>query len=625
MTVNSLLRVGAQAERNRYMCGISGLFCPGGVDVRKARDLSDGLRHRGPDASGLWVSNDRMLALGHRRLKILDLADAANQPMFSVDGRFVFVYNGEIVNYQNLRVAYRGSWKFTTNGDTELLLALLAEEQGIKALNECVGMFAFALYDTKLRRLTLVRDRFGIKPLYITRFEGGGFAFASEIPPLLKLQRNVQADLDVIRTYLETTLYETGRRTFFSGIESVAPGSAIEINLDTGTWTEKRWYNLVEHLPDLSGATEVELIEEGARRVEQAISEHLIADVRVGLNVSGGVDSSTLVSVARQYVADIHLFTQDYEPPYSEACWVRQIAGDGPLHLMQLTEYHIRQMLDRTVRLQAEPFGGVSVIGYDYLYQAADNEGVTVLLDGNGVDEVFLGYKKYHAAAVMYAQSEAEWTALGADYRHFWQSDPPPWAVADFRGKSIDGSEGGRPEALGDRLLRESSLLPISAGSDFSDPIRAMAALDLFAAKIPRGLRFNDRMSMARAKELRVPFLDHRLVEFGFAVPRRFLLNSSGSKVLFRRIAARWIPDEIAKAVKRSVQSPQREWLAGPWRTLVEEVLSSESFATRGWVDPICARRIYQAYLDGARDNSFFLWQWLNLEWWARAFLDGEA
>jgi asparagine synthase (glutamine-hydrolysing) len=607
------------------MCGILGIFRPGGVDRGEAKRLLDMLAHRGPDAEGFWESDDRRLILGHRRLKILDLSDAANQPMRSSDGRFTLVYNGEVVNYHDLRASYRGSWNFVTAGDTETLLALLAA-RGIDSLNDCVGMFAFALFDASLQRLTLVRDRFGIKPLYVTQFQDGGVAFASEIPPLLKLQHKVRADLDVVRTYLETALYETGRRTFFSGIESVAPGSAIEIDLDGGMWTERQWYSLARNLPDLSGASEMELIEEGARRIEQAIADHLIADVRTGLNVSGGVDSSTLVGVARRHVKDIHLFTQDYEPPYSEAEWVSQVAGDSPLHLEHLTEGHIRQVLDRTTRRQAEPFGGVTVAGYDYLYQAADREGVTVLLDGNGVDEIFLGYKKYHAAAVRLAGDEVEWMSLAVGYRHFWQSEPPPRGTNNFRGQSIDGSDGARPAAITDGLRRNSLVLSLpETGADFPDPIRAMAAQDLIATKIPRGLRFNDRMSMARSKELRVPFLDHRLVEFGFAVPRRHLLDVSGSKALFRRIAARWIPVSVVGAVKRSVQSPQREWLAGPWRRLVEEVLSSESFGARGWVDPTAAQRIYyQEYLAGRMENSFFLWQWLNLEWWARAFLDGQ-
>jgi asparagine synthase (glutamine-hydrolysing) len=607
------------------MCGILGMFRPNGTDREEVKRLLDMLAHRGPDAEGMWQGVDGRMILGHRRLKILDLSDVANQPMQSADGRFVLVYNGEIVNFRELRAAYRGPWKFVSSGDTEILLALWAQ-RGLAALDECVGMFAFAILDVKLQRLTLVRDRFGIKPLYVTRMEDGGMAFASEIPPLLKVQKCVRSDEDVIRTYLETGLYETGCRTFFSGIESVAPGTVLEIDLCTGAWKGTPWYDLAKHLPDLSGASQSEMMEEGARRIERAIGEHLIADVRTGLNVSGGVDSSTLVGVARRHVSNIHLFSQDYEPPYSEAYWVKQVAGTVPLHLVKLTEASIRAVMDKTVKIQAEPFGGVFVAGYDYLYRAAEREGVTVLLDGNGVDEVFLGYQKYHAAAVRLAKDETEWLTIGSGYRHVWQCEPPQRGVIDFRGQSIDGSDGARPEAIASRLRRESSLLPLpEIASSFHDPIRAMAAFDLFAAKIPRGLRFNDRMSMGQSRELRVPFLDHRVVEFGFAVPREHLLDASGSKALFRRIAARWIPQEVASAVKRSVQSPQREWLAGPWRSLVEEVLESDRFADRGWVDPAVARRLYQDYLNGAQGNSFYLWQWLNLEWWARAYLEGAA
>jgi asparagine synthase (glutamine-hydrolysing) len=607
------------------MCGILGIFRPGGTELTETKRLLDMLAHRGPDAEGLWQSPDGRVALGHRRLKILDLSDASNQPMRSPDGRFVFIYNGEVVNYRDLRAAYRGQWRFSTSGDTEILLALLSE-RGIESLKECVGMFAFALFDSKLQRLTLVRDRFGIKPLYITRLEDGGVAFASEIPPLLKLQKRVLGDLDVIRTYLETTLYDTGRRTFFSGIESIPAGSYVEIDLASGNWNERRWYDLALNLPDLFGASETELIEECARRVETAISEHLISDVRTGLNVSGGVDSSALVGFARKQVSDIHLFTQDYEPPYSEAYWVKQVAGDAPLHLLQLNEDRIRKVLDRTVRFQAEPFGGVMVAGYDYLYQAASREGITVLLDGNGVDEIFLGYKKYHAAALRLAQNEAEWASLANGYRQLWQTEPPLRGVIDFRSQSIDGSEGGRSEAISKGLRNNSSLLPIiNLEASFPDPIRRMAATDLLESKIPRGLRFNDRMSMAHSKELRVPFLDHRLVEFGFAVPTQFLLDSSGPKALFKRMAVRLMPQNVANSAKRSVQSPQREWLSGPWRGLVEDTLCSDSFAGRGWVDPQIARRLYQNYLNGAQGNSFFLWQWINLEWWARAFLDNPT
>ncbi len=551
------------------------------------------LAHRGPDASNVWFSEDRRLALGHNRLKIIDLSDDANQPMLSRDGRYALIYNGEIVNYRNVRAAYRGSWQFRTNSDSEVLLATFAE-RGVAAMDDWVGMFAFALYDRERNRLHLVRDRFGIKPLYWTRLPDGGIAAASEIPPLLKLLRQVAADEDTIRTYLETGLYDIGARTFFAGIHAIEPGCLGEVDLTSGAVVERRWYHLGKHIAELSNVSESELIERGTALVETAIRDHLIADVRVGLNVSGGVDSSVLVRVTAPEIGDLHVFTQDFEPPYSEGPWVRKVADGAKLHLCTLGRREIEAKIDWTVRRQAEPFGGVPVIGYDAIYQAADAEGVTVLLDGNGVDECFLGYTKY--------------------------ADGP---AATKLGRAIDGSQAVAGDAVSPRLKRDAAIAALpDYRVHFAEPAKAAAAFDLLTAKIPRGLRFNDRMSMGHSKELRVPFLDHRLAEFAFSVPSRHLLAGGHTKSLFRTIARKWIPAEVANAEKRSVQTPQREWLGKDWQPLVLDVLRSPSFAARGWVDPDRAEAIYADYTAGNHDNSFFVWQWINLEYWARAFLD---
>ena len=281
------------------MCGIFGIFAPGGADRALAERGLRSMRHRGPDAMGVWTGADGRLALGHARLKILDLSDSANQPMVSPDGRWALAFNGEIVNFRDVRARYRGPWQFRTSGDSEVLLASFAA-RGIEAMHDWVGMFAFALVDAERNVLTLVRDRFGIKPLYLVDLPDGGLAFASEIPPLLPLLDGVRADEDVIRTYLETGLYDHSARTFFAGVPALEPGTAVEIDLVHGTRRTTRWYQLGTATPDLSGASERELVDEGGRRIETAIRDHLVADVKVGLNVSGGVDSSVLVAIARK-------------------------------------------------------------------------------------------------------------------------------------------------------------------------------------------------------------------------------------------------------------------------------------------------------------------------------------
>ena len=599
------------------MCGLIIAWDPAGlVGAPLAAALAD-LRHRGPDAQATVWRDDRRLHFGHARLKIIDVSDGSNQPFISPCERWAIVFNGEIYNYLALRSEIGDRWQWRTRGDTEVLMAAWSL-WGSACLDKLVGMFAFAIHDMQTNELSLVRDRFGIKPLYRAKV-GEAFFFASEIPPLLRFMPNIQADNSTILTYLQDGLYDYGNHTFFSGIESVAPASLETINLKTSAISVRQWYSLPEHVPDLSGASEDELLDRADVLIEQAIQSHLVSDVSVGLNVSGGVDSTMLVRGTLAELGHAHLFTQNYEG-YSELPWVSEISEGGTLHVANLDLSSINGYLPQTVRSQAEPFGGTLVCGYNALYELARQEEVTVLLDGNGVDEVFLGYKRYHQIYVASATSTSERELLAAEFEAFWGERPK----AIIAGAAIDGTDGLRPQVI-TAQLRACSPHVGTVQAEFFSPVRQAAADDLLRTKIPRGLRFNDRVSMAHSRELRVPFLDHRLVEFGFGIPEKFLFGAQGSKLLFRKLLAKRAPDSIAFAAKRSVQSPQREWLADGWHGLVEEILSSDSFRSRGWIDPDRARYEYEAYLRGSQENSFFIWQWLNLELWARSFLDGRA
>ena len=597
------------------MCGIIARFNAAGISDSICAKMLQDLHHRGPDASGSVLRDSNRLFFGHARLKIIDISDVANQPLLSPCGRYALVYNGEIYNFQEIKDEIGDFWKWRTHSDSEVLLAswvLWGEE----CLQRFVGMFAFAIHDSETNKVTLARDRFGIKPLYYARGEDE-WSFASEIQPLLRLLKEVRANESTIRTYLETGLYVHSSDTFFEEVYALEPGTLVNIDLKTGGWQTHRWYSLSDHIPDLSAATLEELELEAGRRVDEAIKSHLVADVDVGLNVSGGVDSSMLVRTTIETLDEAHLFTQDYEG-YSELPWVREVAEGGILHVANLRSEDIEQWLMPTVRSQGEPFGGVFVCGYNALYDLAVEHGVTVLLDGNGVDEIFLGYKRYHQIYVHATQNQREKERRAAEFEGFWGGPAKPPAA----GRAIDGTSGLRPQAMSDHLKNQVSLLPAIDVKGFDDPVRHAAAEDLLHAKIPRGLRFNDRVSMAHSRELRVPYLDHRLVEYAFGIPADKLFSPRGTKTIFRDLLARKANDNVAYAVKRSVQSSQREWLANEWRPAVESVLSSESFRERGWVDVDKARKAYQAYLDGDSDNSFFIWQWINLEWWAREFLD---
>lgn len=600
------------------MCGILGAFNPGGLDIGPLVAGLNDLHHRGPDAQSYLVQEDRKLFLGHVRLKIIDISDVANQPMVSPCGRYTLIFNGEIYNFHELRAEIGDRWQWRTRSDTEVLLAAWTL-WGSKGLGKLVGMFSFAVYDAQTQTLTLVRDRFGIKPLYLVN-SGCRWVFSSEIPPLLRFLPHVEPDNSTIRTYLEYGIYDHGPKTFFAGVEAVQSGCLIEIDLRTYSEKRHRWYCLAEHIPDLSEATERELLDRAEALVLQAVKSNLVADVEVGLNVSGGVDSSVLTRVAVVELGHVHLFTQDY-PGYSEVPWVREIAAGGTLHIQELEFADIDRLLHPVMNIQAEPYGGVTVCGYDAVYAAASAQGVTVLLDGNGVDEVFLGYSRYHENWVWSTAEAKEQERRAADYRAFWGRSPS--VPTSPLGVAIDGSLSTCPEAISAALLKQAPLHELPTVTDFECPIKNLAATDLLYTKIPRGLRFNDRMSMAHSRELRVPFLDHRLVEFAYGVPTNLLLGRNGSKALFRKLAERHMPASIAFSPKRSVQSPQREWMATGWRKRIDAMLDSPHFVERGWINPNVARTAWQRYLGGARDNSFYLWQWLNLELWAQEFLDG--
>lgn len=597
------------------MCGLIVAWDAGGLRAAPLAAALYDIRHRGPDRQATVFLEGQRLYLAHARLKIIDISDSANQPMHSPCGRYTLVYNGEIYNYRQIRRELSDFWKWRTQSDTEVLLAAWAR-WGLDCLPRLAGMFAFAVHDAERKCVTLVRDRFGIKPLYYYASDNR-WAFASEISPLLRFMGSAGANESTIRTYLESGLYNHSRYTFFQGVFAVEPGTLIDIDLRNDEWQEKRWYYLTEHIPDLSAATREEIQIEAGKRVDEAIKSHLVADVNVGLNVSGGVDSSMLVRVAIEALGRVHLFTQDYEG-YSELPWVRDVSAGGVLHVATLGPREIEGWLLPTVRSQAEPFGGISVCGYNALYRLAAQNNITVLLDGNGVDEIFLGYKRYHQLYVYSAPTEPLQKKRANEFAQFWGTAPDRPAA----GRAIDGTSGLRPQTISNRLSNVAPL-PSLEVPGFADPVRHAAAEDLLYAKIPRGLRFNDLVSMAHSRELRVPYLDHRLVEYAFGIPTEMLLGDRGTKIIFRELLARKANKSVAYAVKRSVQSPQREWLATDWRPLVESLLKSDSFRDRDWVDPQQMEASYEAYLDGENENSFFIWQWINLELWAREFLDG--
>jgi asparagine synthase (glutamine-hydrolysing) len=547
------------------------------------------LHHRGPDAAGVWTEAVQGVALGHARLSIVDLSDAGRQPMVSADGRYVLTFNGEIYNYVELREEL-ADYPFRSRTDSEVLLAAWCR-WGERALDRLVGMFAFVVWDTVERRLVAVRDRFGVKPLYIAELPSGGVALASEIKALHVMGVPIVDDETTWATFLCTGLTDFSIRTFWRDIRAVEAGTYVEWSADRGTRTT-RWYDLAARVgPDLDRRSEADVKAEYRALLESSVRLRFRSDVPVAINLSGGVDSSVLLGLVHAVQgpdSDVNVFTfATGDPQYDELPWVRSMLErtKHPLVPCILTPDEVPELAAKIADVEDEPYGGLPTLAYSKIFAEARARGVIVLLDGNGLDEQWAGYDYYVNAVV---------GARDAGIVQGTTTSPPVLSDVispDLRARSI----------------------AFTAPERFPDRLRNLQLRDALATKIPRGLRFNDRISMAASTELREPFLDHRLFELALRQPQERKLRSGTTKYLLRELASDLVPDGVRLAPKRPVQTPQREWLRGPLRSWADALIDVGLRARAGWFDVGAARAAWQAYQNGEGNNSYWVWQWLSI------------
>jgi asparagine synthase (glutamine-hydrolysing) len=543
--------------------------------------------HRGPDGRGIWSDPSGLCCLGHNRLAIIDLSTAGRQPMASADGRWHVVLNGEVYNYRELREELTG-YPFRTRTDTEVLLAAWAR-WGEACLDRFVGMFAFLLWDAREQRLFAVRDRFGVKPLYFAEAPGEGLLFASEIKALQAAGVGLEHDAASWATYLATGALDHTDKTFWNGVRSVPPGHRLH-------WRDGRaeiacWYSLPDRVGSECDARSTEVVAEEYRaQLEESIRLRFRADVPVGINLSGGLDSSTLLGVVRAVQgpdSDVKAFTfVTGHPAYDELPWVREMLASTrhPCVLAALAPADVPALAESVAAFQDEPYGGLPTLAYARLFEVARSAGVVVLLDGQGMDEQWAGYDYYAARAA------------GA----------PAALVQGTRGPVT------RPGCLTSEFLALAR--PFAPSRPFDDVLRNLQWRDLHFTKLPRALRFCDRVSMRSSTELREPFLDHRLVELAMRQPPERKLRDGQSKWLLRRITERMLPGGVVEAPKRPLQTPQREWLRGPLKEWTESCIEGALVAFGdSWLDASAVRAAWQRYVSDGEESSFHVWQWVNL------------
>ena len=561
------------------MCGIVGIIGSVPNGNQSLDTMLYAQRHRGPDATHKWISEN--VFLGHNRLSIIDLSSVADQPMISSDGRFVVVFNGEIYNYLELKEQLI-DYPFKTSSDTEVLLALF-QDRGKEMLNDLNGMFSFAIWDTKEQKMFAARDRFGVKPFYYSLLDNNLF-FASEIKTLFAAGVEKVKNRKVWANYLSFGTYGLPNETFWGTVYQLPGGHYFEYDLNSQKKVEPvKWYDFVKNIRNTPQFAEEDLKAKYLELLKDSIRLRFRADVPVGFNISGGLDSSALLALVNQEFPNnktIEAFTfYTNDERYDELHWVELMLEKtkNPLNKCLLEAGAIPELITEIASLQEEPFGGFPTLAYNQIFETARAKGIIVLLDGQGMDEAWAGYDYY--------QTNSGFTIQGT------RTSPV------------------RPEVLTDEFKKFAN--KESYEKPFDNELQNLQYRDLFYTKIPRALRFNDRISMLHGTELREPFLDYRLVELAFAQSSNMKIKNGQGKWMLREIVKDLLGSEVALAPKRPLQTPQREWLANELNTYIDEKITE--FSNCNFVQKEKVLALWNAYKKGDQDNSFYLWQWINL------------
>jgi asparagine synthase (glutamine-hydrolysing) len=645
------------------MCGIAGFIgakTSSGESSRRTLDhMVDALIRRGPDDRGVWIDHETQAYLGHRRLSIIDLSPAGHQPMLSHSGRYVLVFNGEIYNFETLRksmdpfgIPWRG------HSDTEVLLAGI-ERWGLEAtLQQCVGMFALALWDRQKAELFLARDRFGEKPLYYG-WQGTGnertFLFGSELKALTKHPKFERSINRGALTLLMRHNYVPAPYSIYENIHKLVPGTVLRVSLAKPDPVIEPYWSLVDVAREaakvkFSGNTE-DAIGEVERLTAAAVKQQMVADVPLGAFLSGGIDSSTIVALMQnQSSRPIKTFTIGFsESGFDEAVYAKAVAKHLQTDHQELyvSSAQARDVIPGLGDIYCEPFADSSQIP-TFLVSRMAREQVTVALSGDAGDEIFAGYNRYQMTAASWNRissiprplrtlatrlltslSPKTWDKLGGRfaaerYRAFGDKIHKGAAVLSERSISslllnLASTEHNPADWVIDGSEPPTWLTGNQPNLESLDPIELMMVLDSISYMPDDILTKVDRAAMAVSLETRVPFLDHRLVEFAYTLPIDMKLRNGVTKWPLREILYKHVPRELIDRPKAGFGIPVAEWLRGPLRDWAETLLDETLLRQQGYWNPEIVRATWETHLSGRMNCAPKLWSVLMFQGWLRS------
>lgn len=597
------------------MCGISGIIDRSNTPIPRGEieAMNGRIRHRGPDDEGFFLENN--VALGHRRLSILDLSPEGHQPMHRAQ-RYVIVYNGEVYNYLELRdeLITRGH-AFTSHSDTEVILAAY-EEWGEGCVSRFNGMWAFALYDRERQTLFCSRDRFGVKPFYYVQTPGR-FAFGSEIKQLLPFLDERNVNTKILIDYLVLSYEEHTDETFFEGVFKLPPSHNLLYDLKTGDFTLQRYYTI--RIDESMGTLEeAEAVRTYAASLEDAIKIRLRSDVKVGTCLSGGLDSSSVAAIAAKMyntqdrsLSAVH--AKSSEASNDESRWARTVADHCALDLnvIEPGADAFRACLEHVIRIQEEPFGSPSIIMQYLVFEEANRLGCKVMLDGQGGDETLMGYERYLPAYLLSLKGSARFRGFWLSFRH---SKLTPWKLLQyfvyFTNTSIRLARLKKklsfikPEYF-DRLstgtLRDSA-------RNYGN-ILGLQLLEITSTQLPHLLKYEDKNSMCHSVEARLPFVDYRNVENALAIRNDLKIHKGWTKYLLRRGVEKLLPFEVVwRKDKIGFEAPSATWLKAHAEAMEASVRNSPLLRT------LCTTYDYSKLDAKTR------WKLFNIAEWERIY-----
>jgi asparagine synthase (glutamine-hydrolysing) len=623
------------------MCGITGIAALNGSpppNLAQLQQMCDTLYHRGPDQEGLRILDD--VALGMRRLAIIDLSDGG-QPIFNEDRSIATVFNGEIYNFRELRSQLEGRGHcFSTQSDTEVI-AHAYEEYGVDFPSYLNGMFAIALYDTVEKKLILVRDHLGVKPLYYA-CNHKYIIWGSEIKAILAsgwVQREL--NLEALSEFL-TWEYIPGRATLFKAVHKLQPGEILEIDLQTAEGKLRQFWD-IPLTPEDDQLTAIEWQALVEHQLHKSVQRQMISDVPLGAFLSGGVDSSLMVAS----MGPAKTFSIGFEDrSYNELQWSQQVADHlGVTHLYEQIQPEVADLFPSLMHHLDDPIGDFSIFS-TYLVSKLARQHVTVALGGDGGDELFGGYETYLAgrSAKHYAlippvirhsvierslhslKPTAQKKGWVNKAKRFVEGLAHPAALSHTRWRVFMG------EALRQSLFTPSALAEIQTPASSHilnlfdqagdrQPLNRSLYVDVKSYLCDNILTKVDRMSMAVSLEARVPYLDPDLVELAFRMPTHLKVHHGQTKVLLKAIAARHVPKNCIYRPKQGFSIPIKKWLSTQFRPLLEEYLNAQDIRQQGIFQPNTVEQLKAEHLSGIANHSHILWSLIVFQAWRRQWL----